>query len=100
MILDERVRVAVDHRSWRGGSGIFPTPCPGLAFSTVDDKAGYLQPKFRRYRVGDVKFAGNWHAFFKAIWHHSPINGSSVGGQVDSPSCRCQWSVPGDGPDS
>ena len=20
-----------------------------------------------------VKFAGNWHAFFEAIWHHSPI---------------------------
>ena len=40
-----------------------------------------------------------WHGFFEAIWHHRPINGSSVGGLVGSPSSRCQRSVPGDGAD-
>jgi hypothetical protein len=26
-----------------------------------------------------VKFAGNWHGFFEAIWHHLPMNGSPDG---------------------
>jgi hypothetical protein len=47
-------------------------------------------------------FGLEWHRRHRkcgrtAIWHHRPINGSSVGDQVGSPSLRCQRSLPGDG---
>jgi DUF1016 N-terminal domain len=53
-----------------------------------------LQAEFRRGFT--VKFDGIWHDFFKAIWHHSPINGLSVGGLVDSPLLCCRESIHGD----
>ena len=41
----------------------------------------------------DTMIAAIWDAFFEAIWHHRPTNGSSVGALYYSPPEQCQRTI-------